>query len=93
MDRQLLPRLHAKTTGLVVCCLLLLNAPVHAQVGQVRVTGTVTSAEDARPLPGASVIVKGHQHRHAHRDQRPLHPERPDPGRHPGLPLHRLRHP
>jgi TonB-linked SusC/RagA family outer membrane protein len=38
---------------------LLLITPLAAQAQQRRVTGTVSSAEDQRPLSGASVIVKG----------------------------------
>ena len=42
-------------------CLVAIMAavPVAAQAQQVRVTGTVTTAEDQRPLVGAAVMVKG----------------------------------
>src|SRR6266542_3642887 len=45
----------------LVATLLLLasNAPVWGQGGQFRVTGTVTSATDGSPLPGARVLVRG----------------------------------
>src|SRR6266498_2672297 len=39
--------------------LLASNAPVWGQGGQFRVTGTVTSATDGSPLPGARVLVRG----------------------------------
>ncbi|MFP4229098.1 MAG: TonB-dependent receptor [Salinivenus sp.] len=39
------------------CCLLLV-APSHAQTWG-RVTGTVTDAEDASPLPGVTILVEG----------------------------------
>jgi TonB-linked SusC/RagA family outer membrane protein len=40
-------------TGLFLTCIQLINAQT------VQITGTITSAEDGMPLPGATIIVKG----------------------------------
>ena len=46
-----------RTAFVVLAATIVVGAPVRAQSG--RITGTVTSAEGARPVPGAQVIVAG----------------------------------
>jgi len=46
-----------RTAFVVLAATVVVGAPVLAQTG--RITGKVTSAEGARPIPGAQVVVAG----------------------------------
>ncbi|MBK9016412.1 MAG: hypothetical protein IPM82_21360 [Saprospiraceae bacterium] len=64
-------------TQLFSCCiffLLIFSLVVLASTSPIKITGTVTSAEDGQTLIGVNILEKRDGQRHRHRSRRNLRP-------------------